>query len=202
MKSVDITGERYGRLTAIGPGSKSRYWVFRCECGVEKEMQKCHVRKGRIKSCGCLREDEGSEYGKRHGLYKHPLYNTWIMMRQRCYNPKYNQYDDYGGRGIEVCARWNDSFAYFAEDMGDRPESFTLDRIDHDGNYEPGNCRWASRRDQQLNRRNNVRLSFGGVTMTMKEWSEHLSISYGTLKKRVASGWSDAEVITGKRSAS
>jgi len=152
-------GQRYGRLTAIefaGRGPRnSAIWKFRCDCGVEIIKPAARVRCGTTKSCGCFRIDFGRSIGaiKKHGLYGTPEWVSWNHMLDRCRNQNSDAYEEYGGRGIKVCERWT-VFENFLTDMGPRPEGFTLDRYPkNDGNYEPGNARWASRKQQANNRR-------------------------------------------------
>lgn len=116
-------------------------------------------------------------------MHKSQTYYSWGNMVQRCTNPKYTYYARYGGRGIKICERWLD-FSNFLEDMGERPDGMTLDRIDNDGDYELSNCRWASRKDQALNR-NNCFYTLKGVTKTWDEWLEHYNIKRSTFDQRV-----------------
>lgn len=151
-------GEVFGRWTVLAraannPKNKS-YYLCRCECGTEKPVDGYNLRKGLSPSCGCVTR---SRRGRDSPTYKHGrsftgTYNSWSMMKRRCQDPTNNRYAIYGGRGITVCDRWLD-FANFLADMGDRPEGTTLDRIDTDGNYELGNCRWATPSEQAFNRR-------------------------------------------------
>ena len=136
--------------------------VYRCSCGVEKTFFKNNVRSGKSLSWGCLNNEVRAarlrlmpSFGKgtpTHGLRKSPEYTVWWGMKSRCEREKNDNYSSYGGRGIRVCDRWQD-FAKFYEDMGPRPEGGTIDRIDNDGNYEAGNCRWVSMKVQASNRR-------------------------------------------------
>lgn len=162
-KRYDLTGQRFGRLVAIRPGEPNKWgastWVCLCDCGTEKVTDAAGMRRGVIKSCGCLkrgpREDWQRNPGK-HGGSKHPLYSTWANMRRRCTNPADKSWPDYGGRGISVAPEWDD-FWRFVEYMGERPAGYSLDRIDNDGDYRPGNVRWAPARVQTNNRRNPIK---------------------------------------------
>lgn len=126
-----------------------------------------------------------------------PTYRSWINMMTRCYNHKAEKYQRYGGRGITVCERWHD-FKNFLEDMGVRPEGKTLDRKDVNGNYEPGNCKWATDEEQAQNTERAAMLTVGGVTKHLKEWAEDTGIPYFTLFKRVQAGWDPERTISKK----
>lgn len=153
----DVTGMVYGQLVAVERvqhGTGHTKWLFRCSCGTAKECRLSHVKAGRTTSCGCAQHRLVVERFTTHGLSNSPTYRSWQAMRNRCYNQKHRQYKDYGGRGIKVCERWRGSFSAFLKDMGPRTDrSLTLDRINNDGNYEPGNCRWATRSEQRRNSR-------------------------------------------------
>lgn len=155
-----VPGTKYGRWTLLKEADdprRDRYFICRCDCGLEKIVHGRNLRTGKTRSCGCLRNEVASKGNSRHRHSRNnqartKTYNTWAGMMQRCRYPKHQRYDDYGGRGIEVCERWLD-FTNFLADMGDRPAKMSIDRIDPDGDYEPSNCRWATAQQQQANKR-------------------------------------------------
>ena len=148
-----LVGESFGRLTLLEwAGRDARgesHFLCDCCCGNSSTASLGNIRSGHTKSCGCL----GEESRVKHGRCGTPVYLSWRSMIQRCTNPKSPNYYLYGGRGITVCSRWLTSIENFIEDLGDRPEGTSLDRIDNDGNYEPPNCRWATAKEQQQNTR-------------------------------------------------
>lgn len=159
-------GERFGRLVVIGAGESTRAgqstWLCVCDCGEHREVMPGHLERGTQKSCGCFKAERsrtwmverGAEGRTTHGLSRRPEYRVWASMIQRCHNERDPSYHWYGGRGILVCQDWRQSFEAFYRDMGPRPDpSLSIDRIDNDGNYGPGNCRWATKSQQNLNRR-------------------------------------------------
>lgn len=156
---TDLTGRQFGRLTVLArgddwtsPTSTARQvrWICRCTCGSEVLVLAASLRRG-TKSCGCLVRDLPTT----HGMYGTPTYLSWAAMIARCTRPRHKKWSHYGGRGITICDRWRD-FPNFLADMGERPAGHTLDRIDVDGNYEPGNCRWATPTQQRSNRRDST----------------------------------------------
>lgn len=150
MKAIDVTGQRFGRLVVLEFADSQhghRRWRCRCDCGKTKVIELQALRGGRTKSCGCLAA-EGRPAIHGHARRKSGAYRSWIAMRKRCASTS----SYYGGRGIKVCKQW-DRFENFLDDMGERPKDMTLDRIDPFGDYEPSNCRWATRAQQQRNKR-------------------------------------------------
>jgi hypothetical protein len=158
---LDLTGHRFERLVVVGrmpnlKGVSQTIWHVRCDCGEEKfAVAYSSLISGRTKSCGCLHREVVSYRGPKHlqRSQRNPLYVTWMAIKQRCYNEKHHSYPRYGGKGVKVCERWLEDFEVFANDMGKRPDGFSLDRIDSDGDYTPGNCRWANALTQGQNKR-------------------------------------------------
>lgn len=168
---LDLVSKRFGKLIVLESTQKrsNKYimWKCRCDCGNIVEITTNHLRKGDTKSCGCLSSVGYNTTGKR-SYHNHSgktntsrEYNTWINMNKRCYNKNNINYENYGGRGIEICYRWRaqkwggpiEAFLNFLQDMGERPIGTSIDRIDSNGNYESNNCKWATPKEQTLNRR-------------------------------------------------
>ena len=158
----DITGQKFGRLIVIGFSGIDKYgkaqWKCKCACGKEVIAQSYLLRSGTTSSCGCLRREVTAKKNYKHGHTTNGVFSTeyhsWNDMKTRCYNKHRHNYKYYGGRGIKVCKRWRDSFSDFLQDMGRKPSpKHSIDRINNDGNYEPGNCRWATHSQQMRNRR-------------------------------------------------
>jgi single stranded DNA-binding protein len=193
----DMTGQRYGRLTVVSFAGLYKdshsLWKCICDCGVEKTVMRQSLIKGRTQSCGCLNK----EVVTKHGMYRTKEHMAWGSMIQRCENPKTKKWKLYGGRGIKVCERWRNSFEAFYEDVGPKPgPGHSLDRIDSDGNYEPGNVRWASDWTQNANRSNVTKLTFLGMTLPINAWERIMDVPTSRIRQRIEKGWSVERAIT------
>lgn len=139
-----------------------------------------------MQSCGCLKNE--APKNKTHGARHTRAFSSWWNMKSRCERPNSRYYADYGGRGIKVCARWQD-FGNFLSDMGQPPDGHTLEREDNNGNYEPGNVRWSDRKGQANNRRSNVFYEVDGVTKTLQQWADEVGLGRSTISARIKAGW-------------
>lgn len=195
-KPIDLTGQKFGRLTALescGTNKDKRIlWLCQCCCGNVAVVSCGLLRNGHTKSCGCLaKEGNNTKHGHLKGGETSSVYRTWAQMVQRCTNAKSKDYPYYGGRNIKISARWRKSFENFLADMGHPPTNkHTLDRIDNDEGYCKENCRWATMKDQCRNRRSNRLITHQGKTQTLMGWSEETGIAYDTIRTRLNRGWS------------
>lgn len=201
MKINDLTGQRFGRLVVLSIAGRSKQrnvlWLCQCDCGNTHIVNSPSLVDGKTRSCGCLSVEILKTLHSTHGGTNHPMYQTWLGMKQRCSNPNHKDYHRYGGRGISVCPRWEKDFAAFLSDVGERPSSkHSLDRIDRDGNYEPGNVRWATPTEQARNKAACIILSIDGETKPLAQWAEELNIPHRTLVSRHAKGWTDERILT------
>lgn len=192
-KFIDLTGQRFGRwlvIKRVGTNNHgSPTWKARCDCGIVKIINGMALRQGASKSCGCYNKDVHREVclkrNTTHGLVHSKAYHTWVNMRQRCENPKATAYKKYGAKGITVCERWK-TFENFYADIGEPPSPLhTIERKDPKGEYAPGNCRWATQKEQQNNRSNNHRITHGGETKTLNQWAAHIGINRSSLTRRI-----------------
>jgi hypothetical protein len=201
----DRTGQKSGILTVESYShfdGRFHQWNVVCECGTRKLKSSAMLSKWKGRSCGRLtkqiqreaRTTHGQSSG--HGRSGTLSYRSWSSMHDRCQQSSRKDWMQYGGRGISVCVQWATFEAFFA-DMGEAPEGMSLDRFpDQDGNYEPGNCRWATAKEQANNRRNNRSVTYGGETMNVGQWADKLGIYPDTMQKRLSSGMSQERMFT------
>lgn len=198
--AIDLTGQQFGHWIVLKRGRNKGFgkqlkvrWLVQCSCGTRRLIVSEYLRKGDSTSCGCktseARSRSGSDHGftsRLHGKRPHYLHGIWWTMIQRCHDPNSQRYPLYGARGIEVCPRWRTSFVAFLQDVGERPSpKHSLDRINNGGDYEPGNVRWATKKEQMRNMRTNVRFTVGEETLCIAEWAERWNVSRKVAKQRL-----------------
>lgn len=202
MSKSNLLHQRFGRLLVIQEGKIYRgnvKWICKCDCGDVKSILGFNLTGGKTKSCGCWQREKNATLWLKHGDARNKKtsaeYKSWDRMMQRCYNLRHKYYRYYGGRGIKVCAKWH-IYKAFLSDMGRRPSAqHTLERINNDSNYEPANCKWATRTEQLNNTRRNKFITYSGKTMTLKQWSREVGINYATLTGRLRRGWTSEEAL-------
>ena len=204
---LDLRGKRFERLVVVsfaGRGKRNGIiWNCECDCGntclASSTILRNSVTRNKKRSCGCLAIDVTRERSVTHGMRKSPAYSSWRSMKDRCLRESNPYYVRYGGRGITICDRWLNSFECFVADMGDRPGlEYSIDRIENEGNYEPGNCRWATRKEQSNNRRKatpRLLIEFNGESRTVDEWAKYLGVKPGTIHHRRWLGLSIENVL-------
>jgi hypothetical protein len=200
----DMSGARIGAWTVLHENGRDRngqaFWVCLCDCGTQKNVTGGRLRRGDSMSCGCKKPEVSAAANTKHGNSARgeltAEYRTWSGIIDRCERPGNAQFDDYGGRGITVCERWRSDFANFLSDMGPRPSAlYTIDRIDNERGYSPENCRWATRKEQCRNKRNNLLVVVDGERLVLSAASEKLGVRYTTAYARfVAAGRPSGEV--------
>jgi hypothetical protein len=205
-KNENIEGFRVGRLIVkkfLGSTDNwSGLWECECDCGKTVNVYSCYLINGGRKSCGCLKVDILRDRSTKHGLsggagHATRLYRIWLHMRGRCFSKDKSDYKHYGGRGITVCKEWDDykSFYMWAYANGYK-DDLTIERVNNDGNYEPSNCKWATRKEQSRNTRASHFITFNGIAKTLAEWSEDLGFSGNLLLMRLRRGWSVEKALT------
>ncbi len=200
MDNEDFVGFKRNMLTALSfsrLGKKNvQIWLFRCECGKEKEIRRPSVQNGITKSCGCLVSSSVRAARTIHGMDMTAPYRTWNAMKQRCSNPKTINWKRYGGRGIRVCDKWQ-SFTGFWEEMGPTwAEGLSIERNDLDGDYCFSNCRWATRIEQGSNKSNNINLTCpGGEVLCISAAARKYGISRTLLASRYYRGWPESKLF-------
>lgn len=191
MKFIDLKNQKINMLTVVKrlPSEKRRtYWLCKCECGNYKKILSQHLIQKKIYSCGCTRKPVNRK--TKYGNYNKRIYSIWNCMKSRCYREKDIEYQNYGGRGIKICDEWKNNFILFhnwALDNG-YDENLTIDRIDVNGNYEPNNCRWITKRENNLNRRGIILVDFGGKKICLKDYCKITNICYDTALRKHKKG--------------
>jgi hypothetical protein len=197
-------GQRFERLIVISlaapfisdSGIETKAWECLCDCGNTKIIREASLQNKLTQSCGCLWMERIST----HRMTRTPIYRLWRGIQDRCYNPNDMHYEMYGARGIYVDEEWRSSFgafaSYIANNLGPRPPGHTLDRIDNNGPYAPGNVRWATSRQQAANRRNNILVEWRGKTMVLSDIVREIGLSYGPVSQRLKRGWSLERALT------
>lgn len=201
----NIEGRKFNRLTVLGfAGScngKNVLWYCECSCGNVTKAHRRSLISGDTKSCGCLATNLRVKRLSTHGCAKNgqnsTSYVTWKGIKQRCLNANDKAYVNYGGRGIKVCDRWL-RFENFLEDMGDRPKGFSIERIDNNGNYEPGNCRWATMKEQNNNKRNTSFVTYENERIGIGHVADLVGIGRGVLSGRLRLGWDEERAMSTK----
>lgn len=201
---LQYKGERFGNLIVVDvkeasvKGSRTKF-ICECDCGMSLEAIPRLVVSGRVVSCGCSKISKAQALGKKnrtHGMTRTSEYGSWVAMKARCYDETRECYKNYGGRGIRVCDRWLNSFELFFKDIGPKPgPEYTVDRMDNDGDYEPDNCRWATRQEQSNNRRNSKLIQYRGSLRSLSEIARLHNLSPKTLARRVAGQKLDEHVL-------
>jgi hypothetical protein len=196
-KILDLAGQRFGRLTVLHLTASQRagaYWACRCDCGVVKSVLSNSLRRGATQSCGCLHRELVAEKFSTHKMSETPEYGIWLNMRTRCTNPRRKDWPRYGGRGIEC--RFT-SFEQFLAEIGPRPSPrHSVDRINTNGHYEPGNVRWELPKQQNRNRRTNRLITHGGRTQCVTAWADDLGVKPQLIFDRLRMGWSVERALT------
>lgn len=188
----NLIGEKFGRLKVVGfqgVDEGERVWRCDCDCGGVALVSSYKLTSGSKQSCGCLHREVTGDRRRTHGKSRTPEHKVWDEMKSRCSNQNATGFADYGGRGIKVCERWLNSFEAFLADMGERPPGSSLDRINVDGDYEPSNCRWATWKEQQRNKRTTRLVTVDGITASLADHCERKSMRYGTVLWRLSAGW-------------
>lgn len=202
---IDLAGERFGKLVALqflGRVNKHSIFLCICDCGKETTATSNNLRRNHTTSCGC--ESSKNTIGVRlatHGKSKHPLFISWVGMRNRCYTPTHNRFEHYGGKGIAVCDEWVDDFQAFYNwaILNGWKKGLTLDRKENDRDYCPDNCKFSTVAQQNRNRTSNIKLTINGITKILIEWSEEVNVPYETIRQRLKNGWIPEEAIYGRK---
>lgn len=190
---LNLVGMKFGRLTVLKfngidsrAGKQKSRWECVCDCGNKGIYTGSQMKGGTTQSCGCLQRERASESLITHGMCGTTEFYSWTNMKTRCFNKKSQDYEDYGGRGITVCERWKNSFKNFVEDMGLKPAGkYSIDRLNTNGNYELGNCRWGTDEQQARNKRNNRWIECNGLRMILEDWAVYFGVNQGNLSHSI-----------------
>ena len=198
--ALSLINKKVGRWTVLGvTENRSGNWLVLCECdcGTTRNVMASRLAAGNSKSCGCLSTENKITHGhtQSHRRAKSREYWIWNSMKNRCINPNYKHYKDYGGRGISLCQSWH-VFENFFSDMGVKPDGMTLERIDNSKGYSPENCRWESRHSQSRNKRSNRWITADGVSMVITDWAARIGLCHSTIIARIDRGWPDHLAVT------
>jgi hypothetical protein len=199
-RTIDLTGRPFGLWTVTafaGTYQGNTYWTCQCTCGAVSDVAAHALRRGTSNSCGCQKPEISRQLHTTHGMSSSVEHAIRRAMIQRCTNPNHQDYPLYGGRGITVCEAWRTSFEAFYADMGPRPSPHhTLERLQNDKPYEPGNVVWDTPATQARNRRSTVLITHEGITLCITDWALRVGMKQHTLAKRLREGWSVAEALT------
>lgn len=199
MGRLELIGRKFGRLLVIAQDcikNQRVFWLCQCDCGNEKSVNGSHLMNGAIKSCGCLQNEVRIQTHTIHGDHGTKEYIAWKSMKGRCYNENNEKYPNYGGRGIIVCERWLNSYDTFLSDMGRSPSNkLSLDRINTNGNYELGNCRWATSETQMNNMTTNRHITYKGETLNIGQWERRFNLTHGRFRKQRFKGWDGEKIV-------
>lgn len=197
----DLKDMRFGRLTVLNESKSINgniRWDCKCDCGNTTTIYSAHLNDNGTMSCGCINKEITSKRSKTHGMSKSSEFSIWNNIIDRCTNPKAMRYKSYGGRGITISNEWRNSFAQFYKDMGDRPsKNHSIERNDNNKGYSKNNCRWATSKEQNNNKRNNRWIIYNGKRKTLAQWSDYTGITNHTILARMDGlGWSIEKTLT------
>lgn len=197
----DLSGKKFSRWLVQHRSPRAEYWFCICDCGTVKAVRGANLKNGNSKSCGCYSREIAAAAKFKHGMAaggrQTPEYATWARMKDRCENPNATGFERYGGRGISVCDEWRNDFCAFLRDMGKKPSSrHSIDRIDVNGDYTPGNCRWATPRQQSRNKSDTRMVMYGGSLIPLIDAAALAGIGYRTINSRMQKGWTAERAVT------